>query len=305
MLADSPVVARTPCSRPTGSSTCSATSTTPRPTATSCPRTRPSSAQAHRRGAPGADRRRHLPEILAKWGVEAGAITTRLSTASERPESARAGSSRLAPPRSDHHVSTDTADATRADQGGARPAPRPLGRHRRPRGPGRHVPAHPGHQRPFEWEFISRQRCSRPPVLEGFARHLADQTRPWHRRRAGHRGWPSCACPPTRSCAASPSCTPGSSGPCPAWCCGALRQPGHPVGAASSSACRSTGSSARCSASTCMRGCSASIADELLTGFVAGVLALGLSEAAYMAEIVRAGIQSVDPGRPRRRTRSA
>src|SRR5262249_23718473 len=35
---------------------------------------------------------------------------------------------------------------------------------------------------------------------------------------------------------------------------------------------------------------------ELLTGFVAGVLALGLSEAAYMAEIVRAGVQSVDGG---------
>ncbi|MFD1077696.1 amino acid ABC transporter permease [Longispora fulva] len=33
-----------------------------------------------------------------------------------------------------------------------------------------------------------------------------------------------------------------------------------------------------------------------LTGFVAGMLALGLSEAAYMAEIVRAGIQSVDEG---------
>jgi polar amino acid transport system permease protein len=37
-------------------------------------------------------------------------------------------------------------------------------------------------------------------------------------------------------------------------------------------------------------------ATELLTGFVAGMLALGLSEAAYMAEIVRAGIQSVDEG---------
>jgi polar amino acid transport system permease protein len=33
-----------------------------------------------------------------------------------------------------------------------------------------------------------------------------------------------------------------------------------------------------------------------LTGFVAGMLALALSEAAYMAEIVRAGIQSVDAG---------
>ena len=33
-----------------------------------------------------------------------------------------------------------------------------------------------------------------------------------------------------------------------------------------------------------------------LTGFVAGMLALALSEAAYMAEIVRAGIQSVDSG---------
>lgn len=37
-------------------------------------------------------------------------------------------------------------------------------------------------------------------------------------------------------------------------------------------------------------------APTFLTGFVAGMLALGLSEAAYMAEIVRAGIQSVDPG---------
>ncbi|MEU2610904.1 amino acid ABC transporter permease [Micromonospora sp. NPDC007271] len=37
-------------------------------------------------------------------------------------------------------------------------------------------------------------------------------------------------------------------------------------------------------------------AKDVLTGFVAGVLALGLSEAAYMAEIVRAGIQSVDEG---------
>jgi polar amino acid transport system permease protein len=37
-------------------------------------------------------------------------------------------------------------------------------------------------------------------------------------------------------------------------------------------------------------------ATDLLAGFVAGMLALGLSEAAYMAEIVRAGIQSVDAG---------
>jgi polar amino acid transport system permease protein len=35
---------------------------------------------------------------------------------------------------------------------------------------------------------------------------------------------------------------------------------------------------------------------DLLSGFVAGMLALSLSEAAYMAEIVRAGIQSIDPG---------
>jgi polar amino acid transport system permease protein len=35
---------------------------------------------------------------------------------------------------------------------------------------------------------------------------------------------------------------------------------------------------------------------DILTGLTAGVLALGLSEAAYMAEIVRAGIQSVDEG---------
>jgi polar amino acid transport system permease protein len=37
-------------------------------------------------------------------------------------------------------------------------------------------------------------------------------------------------------------------------------------------------------------------ARSVLTGFVAGLLGLALSEAAYMAEIVRAGIQSVDPG---------
>jgi polar amino acid transport system permease protein len=37
-------------------------------------------------------------------------------------------------------------------------------------------------------------------------------------------------------------------------------------------------------------------ARTLLTGFMAGLLALALSEAAYMAEIVRAGILSVDPG---------
>jgi polar amino acid transport system permease protein len=37
-------------------------------------------------------------------------------------------------------------------------------------------------------------------------------------------------------------------------------------------------------------------AQDVLAGLVAGTIALGLSEAAYMAEIVRAGIQSVDPG---------
>jgi polar amino acid transport system permease protein len=37
-------------------------------------------------------------------------------------------------------------------------------------------------------------------------------------------------------------------------------------------------------------------ARTVITGFMAGLLGLALSEAAYMAEIVRAGIQSVDPG---------
>jgi polar amino acid transport system permease protein len=37
-------------------------------------------------------------------------------------------------------------------------------------------------------------------------------------------------------------------------------------------------------------------ARTFLTGFVAGLLGLTLSEAAYMAEIVRAGIESIDPG---------
>jgi polar amino acid transport system permease protein len=37
-------------------------------------------------------------------------------------------------------------------------------------------------------------------------------------------------------------------------------------------------------------------ADEILSSLVAGTLALAISEGAYMAEIVRAGIVSVDPG---------
>src|SRR5215218_484156 len=36
--------------------------------------------------------------------------------------------------------------------------------------------------------------------------------------------------------------------------------------------------------------------NEIFAGFTAGLLGLVLSEGAYMAEIVRAGIQSVDPG---------
>jgi polar amino acid transport system permease protein len=36
--------------------------------------------------------------------------------------------------------------------------------------------------------------------------------------------------------------------------------------------------------------------NQIFGGFTAGLLGLALSEAAYMAEIVRAGIQSVDPG---------
>jgi polar amino acid transport system permease protein len=36
--------------------------------------------------------------------------------------------------------------------------------------------------------------------------------------------------------------------------------------------------------------------NQIFAGFTAGLLGLALSEAAYMAEIVRAGIQSVDPG---------
>jgi polar amino acid transport system permease protein len=36
--------------------------------------------------------------------------------------------------------------------------------------------------------------------------------------------------------------------------------------------------------------------NQVFAGFTAGLLGLALSEAAYMAEIVRAGIQSIDPG---------
>ena len=70
-------------------------------------------------------------------------------------------------------------------------------------------------------------------------------------------------------------------------------------GHASASACRSTHSSVVCSASTISARRSTVEAVDLLSGFIAGMLALALSEAAYMAEIVRAGIQSIDRARPR------
>ena len=38
--------------------------------------------------------------------------------------------------------------------------------------------------------------------------------------------------------------------------------------------------------------------NTVITQFTAAILGLGLNEAAYMAEIVRAGIKSVDPGQP-------
>src|SRR3954452_6430756 len=38
--------------------------------------------------------------------------------------------------------------------------------------------------------------------------------------------------------------------------------------------------------------------NQIFAGFTAGLIGLALSEGAYMAEIVRAGIQSVDPGQP-------
>ncbi len=46
-------------------------------------------------------------------------------------------------------------------------------------------------------------------------------------------------------------------------------------------------------------------ANSLITPFVAALLALGLNEGAYMAEIVRAGIISVDEGQIRPRSRWA
>ena len=45
-------------------------------------------------------------------------------------------------------------------------------------------------------------------------------------------------------------------------------------------------------------------ANSLITAFVAAILGLGLNEAAYMAEIVRAGILSVDQGQTRGRART-
>ena len=47
--------------------------------------------------------------------------------------------------------------------------------------------------------------------------------------------------------------------------------------------------------------CSARRTANVIVRFVAAILALGLNEAAYAAEMVRAGIISVDGARPRRR----
>ncbi len=67
---------------------------------------------------------------------------------------------------------------------------------------------------------------------------------------------------------------------------------------------RSTGSCSTCSASTRAPSSSALDARTFLTGFVAGLIGLALSEGAYMAEIVRAGIESIDPGQTEAARRS-
>ena len=75
------------------------------------------------------------------------------------------------------------------------------------------------------------------------------------------------------------------------------RQPRHPVERGSSSGCPSTGRSAGCSAST-ISTCAWAVSTPgtCWPDSPRRCSALALSEAAYMAEIVRAGIQSVDPG---------
>ena len=64
----------------------------------------------------------------------------------------------------------------------------------------------------------------------------------------------------------------------------------------SASACPSASRSSTCSGSTGDLTFFTLDANELFAGIIGGILGLGLSEAAYMAEIARAGILSVDKG---------
>ena len=104
-----------------------------------------------------------------------------------------------------------------------------------------------------------------------------------HRRSASSS--PSCGCRPTRSCRASPGSTSGSSAARRCWCSCSSGTTSRPSCSRSRSASRSVPAG---SSPTTRRRSSPSSA--------AACLGLGLNEAAYMAEIARAGILSVDEG---------
>ena len=96
---------------------------------------------------------------------------------------------------------------------------------------------------------------------------------------------PSCACRPTRSCRASAGSTSGSSA---ARRCSSSSSSGSSAGRCSATSPSASRSAARRS--------STSHTTRSSAPFMAAVLGFGLNEGAYMAEIVRAGIISVDEG---------
>ena len=136
----------------------------------------------------------------------------------------------------------------------------------------------------FEWgvvgHYLFDPRITRGVVVDD----RADARRPWRSASCSASCSRSCACRPTRWSAAAAGSTSGSSAArrCSCSCCSGASSP------RSTRRSRSGFRSARPS--------STSNANTLITGFLAVVLGLGLNEGAYMSEIVRAGIISVDEG---------
>ena len=231
----------------------------------------------------GGHRRRHLQGGAARSGASTAAPSPPPSSTRQSDHVGR-----------DRNTRTGTAGT---DPGRARPAPRTLGRGRRDRRADGDVRAPAGHEQGVQ--LVVHGRRDVPPAdHRGAARHhRADRDLHGDRYRARHRDRGHAAVGEPDPARRLLGRTPGSSGRCPGWCWRSSSATWASSGPGSSSGCPSTGRSAPSSASQNFEArLFGFTAVEILTGFVAGMLALALSEAAYMAEIVRAGIQSVDEG---------